>query len=147
MVVPWKSTFSGHGTRKFGGKFVGHSYTGNFENGYFNGQGTYFFPDGSTNVGQFKDGTFVPPKSEKPDYIYAGETYKGIPHGVGKMTWNDGDVYKGDFVNGVRHGLGEFTYADKTKLTGQFENNVFLKNASFTENVKIGYKIGTLDFI
>ena len=136
--------FSGHGTRTFGGEYVGHSYTGYFENGYFNGQGTYYFPDGSTNVGTFKDGTFVPPKSAKQDYVYAGETSNGIPHGLGKMTWNNGDVYKGDFVNGVRHGLGEYTYANKTQLTGRFENNVFIKNASFTESVKIGYKTGSL---
>jgi len=136
--------FNGFGTRSFGGDYVGHSYTGNFVNGYFNGEGTYFFPDGSTNVGQFKDGVFVPPRSVEQDYVYVGATSGGIPHGVGKMTWNNGDVYKGDFVNGVRHGLGELTFADKTRLTGRFENNEFVKNASFTENVKIGYKIGSL---
>jgi hypothetical protein len=60
------------------------------------------------------------------------------------MTWGNGDVYKGDFVNGVRQGLGEFTYANKTQLTGRFENNEFVKNASFAESFKIGYKTGDL---
>ena len=140
----FKTIFIGPGTRTFGGDYVGHSYTGEFENGNFNGQGTYFFPDGSTNVGEFKDGTFVPPKPAKPDYVYVGATSNGIPHGVGKMTWGNGDVYKGDFVNGVRHGLGEFTYANKTQLTGRFENDEFVKNASFAESFKIGYKTGDL---
>jgi TPR repeat protein len=140
----FKTIFIGPGTRTFGGDYVGHSYTGEFENGNFNGQGTYFFPDGSTNVGEFKDGTFVPSKPAKPDYVYVGATSNGIPHGVGKMTWGNGDVYKGDFVNGVRHGLGEFTYANKTQLTGRFENDEFVKNASFAESFKIGYKTGDL---
>jgi len=136
--------FFGLGTRTFGGDYEGHSYTGNFENGNFNGEGTYFFPDGSTNEGQFKDGEFLPPTSGENDYVYVGATSNGIPNGVGKMTWANGDVYKGDFVNGVRHGLGELTFADKTQLTGRFENNEFIKNASFTESVKIGYKTGSL---
>jgi hypothetical protein len=138
------SVFSGLGTRTFGGDYVGHSYTGNFENGYFNGEGTYTFPDGSTNVGQFKDGVFIPPSPAEVDYDYIGENLKGTPHGVGKMTLNNGDVYKGDFVNGLRHGLGEYTFADKTQQTGHFENNEFVKKASFTESVKIGFKIGNL---
>ena len=139
-----RTVFSGFGTRTFGGDYVGHSYTGNFENGNFNGEGTYTFPDGSTNVGQFKDGVFVPPGPTAVDYDYKGESLKGIPHGVGKMTMSNGDVYKGDFVNGLRHGLGEYTFADKTQQTGHFENNEFVKKASFTENVKIGFKIGSL---
>ena len=138
------SVFSGHGTRTFGGDYLGHSYTGNFENGYFNGEGTYTFPDGSTNVGQFKDGVFIPPSPTEVDYDYKGESLNGIPHGVGKMTMNNGDVYKGDFVNGLRHGLGEYTFVDKTQQTGHFENNEFVKKASFTESVKIGFKIGSL---
>jgi hypothetical protein len=60
------------------------------------------------------------------------------------MTMSNGDVYKGDFVNGLRHGLGELTFADKTQVTGQFENNEYVKKASFTESVKIGYKLGGL---
>jgi hypothetical protein len=139
-----RTVFSGFGTRTFGGDYVGHSYTGNFENGNFNGEGTYTFPDGSTNVGQFKDGVFIPPSPAMVDYDYKGESLNGIPHGVGKMTMNNGDVYKGDFVNGLRHGLGEYTFVDKTQQTGHFENNEFVKKASFTENVKIGFKIGSL---
>jgi len=75
---------------------------------------------------------------------YSGEHVKGFPHGIGKMTMNNGDVYKGDFVNGMRHGLGELTFSNGTQLTGRFENNEFVKNASFTEAVKIGWKFGNL---
>lgn len=138
------SVFSGHGTRTFGGDYVGHSYTGNFENDDFNGEGTYTFSDGSTNVGQFKDGVFIPPSPTQVDYDYKGESLKGIPHGVGKMTMSNGDVYRGNFVNGLRHGLGEYTFVDKTQQTGHFENNEFVKEASFTDSVKIGYKLGGL---
>lgn len=135
---------SGFGTKEWGGDWVGHSYEGHFENNNPNGEGTYTFPDGSTNVGLFKDGVFIPPSPATVDYDYKGESSNGLPHGVGKMTMKNGDVYKGDFVNGVRHGLGELTFADKTQLTGQFENNEYVKKASFTESVKIGYKIGSL---
>jgi len=136
--------FNGVGTRKFGGQYIGHTYVGNFYNGYFNGHGTYSFPDGSKNVGEFQNGTFVPENQSKPDYVYVGATLNGIPHGVGKMTWDSGAVYKGDFVNGLCHGLGELTLPDKTQLTGRFENNEFVKNASFTDSVKIGYKTASL---
>ena len=60
------------------------------------------------------------------------------------MTWNNGDVYKGDFVNGERHGLGELTYAEGSKLSGHFQNNEFVKNASFSDSFKIGYKTSGL---
>lgn len=136
--------FRGHGTRTFGGDYVGHRYVGNFENGYFNGEGIYYFPDGSTNVGQFKDGTYVVPTPVEQNFVYVGATLNGIAHGVGKMTWKNGDVYKGDFVNGIRHGLGELTYANGTQLTGRFENNEFIKKATFSESFKIGFKTSEL---
>lgn len=138
------TVFSGFGTRTFGGDYVGHSYTGNFENGYFNGEGTYTFADGSTNVGQFKDGVFVPPGPAVVDYDYKGENVKGVPHGIGKMTMNNGDVYKGEFIDGLRHGLGELTYANGSQVNGWFENNEFVKGASFTDMVKLGWKTGNL---
>jgi TPR repeat protein len=101
---------------------------------------------GSTQAGTFVDGIYQEPNSlGEPDYVYLGASSNGIPNGVGKMTWNNGDVYKGDFVNGVRHGLGELTYANGTQLNGRFENNEFVKNASFADNLKIGYKIGKIE--
>lgn len=82
------------------------------------------------------------PSSVGHDYVYVGATSNGVPHGVGKMTWNNGDAYKGDFLSGARHGLGKLTCADGTEFSGRFENNKFVKNASFAENVKIRYKLG-----
>jgi len=73
-------TFHGLGTLTFGGEYVGHRYTGNFENGYFSGQGTYIFPDGSTNVGLFKDGKFVPPSSGVLESNYADEMKNSMPY-------------------------------------------------------------------
>ena len=100
---------------------------------------------GRTQTGTFVDGIYQEPHaSGEPDYVYVGATSNGIPNGVGKMTWNNGDVYIGDFVNGVRHGLGELTYANGIQLDGRFENNELVKIASFADSVKLGYKIGSL---
>jgi len=128
---------NGLGEMIWSGEYLGHKYVGNFENGLLHGQGTYTFPDGSTNVGQFKADKFV-------DYAYDGATSNGMPHGVGKMTWQNGEQYKGDFVNGMRDGLGELVYASGTTVMGRFEKNEFIRPATFAECVKIGWKIGNL---
>ena len=81
--------FNGLGTRIFGGDYVGHSYTGNFENGNFNGEGTYTFPDGSTNVGLFKDGKFVPPSLDVPE----SNSHKGSSFTVNNLSAKDIILY------------------------------------------------------
>jgi len=118
------SVFSGFGTRTFGGDYVGHSYTGNFENSKFNGEGTYTFADGSTNVGQFKDGKFVPESSGAQEYVSSnGQT--------GENNFNVNDSSTKDiilhFATKKLGSLGQHFYinnGDKfTKKINNFSNS------------------------
>jgi len=43
---------------------------------------------------------------------YDGYFKKGIPHGLGKYTWHNGDVYEGNFKNGLQSGYGKYTWAN-----------------------------------
>lgn len=43
---------------------------------------------------------------------YEGEIVNGVPHGKGKIIWNDGDIYEGNFVKGEKRGKGRYTYAN-----------------------------------
>ena len=38
----------------------GSTYTGEFKDDNYNGQGTFTLPDGATYTGEFKDGVLVP---------------------------------------------------------------------------------------
>ena len=44
--------------------------------------------------------------------FYDGETKQGLPHGKGKMVWQNGDIYEGMFKNNKRNGMGKRTNAD-----------------------------------
>jgi len=35
---------------------------------------------------------------------YTGKLINGIPNGMGKLIWPNGDYYEGMFRNGKRHG-------------------------------------------
>lgn len=52
--------FHGVGEIKWTGVNLGHKYVGNFVNGYRHGQGTYTFPSGETQVGNFENNEFIP---------------------------------------------------------------------------------------
>ena len=49
--------FNGQGTATFPD---GETYTGEWQDGNFNGQGTRTFPDGTTYTGKWQDGVLVP---------------------------------------------------------------------------------------
>jgi len=38
---------------------------------------------------------------------YTGEFNKGLPHGSGKYTWQNGDIYEGEFKKGLKDGEGK----------------------------------------
>lgn len=42
---------------------------------------------------------------------YIGEFKKGLPHGFGKYTWENGDVYEGEWTKGQMDGKGKMAYA------------------------------------
>jgi hypothetical protein len=51
--------FNGWGEITWSGVNFGHSYVGNFVNGVRQGQGTYTFPNGETQSGQFENNEFI----------------------------------------------------------------------------------------
>ena len=83
----------------------GSTYVGEFRDGKLHGQGTYTFPSGTEYVGEFKDGKF---------------------HGQGTYTYVDGGRYVGEFRDDKFHGQGTYTYADGTVEEGNWENGEFL---------------------
>ena len=65
---------------------------------------TLFLEDGSTYVGQYKNGQ---------------------PNGFGSLTSYDNTVlYDGEFKNGLKHGIGKLVVTDKYNYSGPFENDV-----------------------
>lgn len=58
-----------------------------------------------------------------PSSVYEGEALDSTPHGVGKMTYQNGDQYHGEFRHGKRCGLGEMKFIDGRLLRGRFKSD------------------------
>ncbi|KAJ3013300.1 UNVERIFIED_CONTAM: hypothetical protein HDU68_000765 [Siphonaria sp. JEL0065] len=65
----------------------GHTYTGNFANGFMEGKGVFVWRDGVKYEGDFKDNKIS---------------------GSGEYTWKNGSKYIGDVKDGLRSGVGRF---------------------------------------
>jgi hypothetical protein len=95
-----------------------------------NGHGTKTFEDGSTYVGEFKDGnfdgqgTFTYGKGKYKDHKYVGDWKDGKYHGQGTFTGSDGDEYVGEFKDGEFDGQGTGTFSDGTKYEGEWKGGV-----------------------
>lgn len=82
----------------------------------------YRYSDGSTYVGDFKDG--------KPNghgvaqhangSRYEGDWKDGLFHGKGKFSWSFGQWYAGDFSRGQTQGKGEINYPSGARYVGDF---------------------------
>ena len=55
--------------------------------------------------------------------FYAGECKNGISHGQGKMTYGNGDKYEGGWENGRRHGWGKMKFADGAVYEGEWKES------------------------
>ena len=62
-------------------------YEGDYKNGIRNGNGTFYYPDGSKYVGEFVN---------------------GLREGKGVFSWNDGTYWDGTFKNNEMDGTGNF---------------------------------------
>lgn len=133
------------------------TYTGRWQHGKPNGQGTINLENGSVFEGEWKDGnrdgygTFT--YGQKTDYYgdtyegeykdnlrngqgtytfadgttYVGEWKDGKPNGQGTMTYADGAVYVGEWKDSKYNGQGTLTYADGTVKTGTWQDNKFVE--------------------
>jgi hypothetical protein len=81
--------------------YDGERYVGGYEEGTWNGQGTYFYVDGSKYIGEYKDGVF---------------------HGHGTFSYVGGDKYVGEFKDGHQHGQGTYFFGSGSKYVGEYQN-------------------------
>lgn len=122
----------------------GARYVGQWVNGRFEGEGTYYFSNGDIYeghwrndkqegqgkltqgdryfVGEFKDNRLNGYAScyNKGRKTYEGEYKNGKLHGYGTEYYIDGSYYQGDFENGLREGNGVLYFADGDKFVGRF---------------------------
>lgn len=98
-------------------KELNGSYTGACKKGYAEGHGTAK-GDADTYKGYFK---------------------KGMPHGTGTYTWENGNVYIGSFSKGKMNGKGVLTIKDaENKVTVQ---KGFFKKGEYIGEYKTPYKV------
>ena len=109
-------------------------------------EGTATYPDGSTYVGEWKDGkkhgqgTYTTAGGAK----YVGEWKEGKRHGQGTSTYPDGGTYSGEWKDGKRNGQGTYTTAGGAVKKGTWRDNKFL----FVDDYEKGfeaYKTGDYD--
>ena len=131
-VARWSNCFGSFTTSK------GDKYVGEFKDGKYNGQGTYFFfvdsqlLRGEKYVGEFKNdnangqGTFTYANGDK----YVGEVKDGQRNGQGIYYYlaengNKGDKYVGEHKNNKLNGQGTLTYSNGNTKVGEFKDGKF----------------------
>lgn len=132
--------------RKFDGEGscdeVAGTYSGQFKDGAFNGQGAFeFSSSGDKYDGQWEDGI----KHGAGKYMYPsgnsydGEWIDGQMHGEGTFIWstggigslvvpelkNGGSMYTGSWAEGLRHGQGTHTFASGAVYEGSWESSKY----------------------
>lgn len=100
-----------------------------------NCEGTLINGDGSSYVGQFKNGkkngfgtyeyVYYWNLEKKIGDIYTGQFKDGKKHGKGTYKWVGGKEYIGEYKNNKISGQGTMTFPNGTKYVGQFENDLF----------------------
>jgi hypothetical protein len=61
-------------------------------------------------------------------YIYEGEFFNGLKHGVGRMLFDNGDYYYGGFKDNQKSGIGFLKELEKEVWTiSLYENNKEVK--------------------
>lgn len=59
--------------------------------------------------------------------FYEGEFVDGSLNGYGKQTWVSGSYYEGYWVNDVQNGEGTYVFSDGEKRSGVFSNGKFVR--------------------
>jgi len=71
-------------------------------------------------------------KSYEKGERYEGQMIKGLKHGQGIYTWQDGTVYLGNWHNDLEHGYGEKLFANGDVYRGYWKNGAFDAQGSYT---------------
>jgi hypothetical protein len=72
------------------------------------GKGEYTFLDGSSYVGEMREGVFCGKGMyvDATGYVQEGMFEAGVLHGFGTHTWRNGHTITGNWIHGVLHGPG-----------------------------------------
>lgn len=102
-------------------------YEGQLHQGFPQGTGQAFFPNGDRYLGTWEKGVF----QGKGTYHYAhGGVYEGSwslgkQHGQGTLHLPDGSSYQGQWENGYQSGKGTLVKADQGRYTGAWKEGKF----------------------
>ncbi|WP_416399273.1 PEGA domain-containing protein [Allohahella sp. A8] len=123
--------FEGFGSLK---KADGTRYEGNWLDGEYHGSGTLVLPDGTKYVGTFRSGQYdgQGTLTLANGDIFTGLWGNGKLNGEGTFTSSDGDLYVGSFVNNEFHGQGTITYGDGSHYEGTFANGEYQGKGALT---------------
>jgi hypothetical protein len=122
---------SGKGVMQWdnGAKYEG-TWQDNPENFNLNGNGSYYYANGTVEKGQWKNGKWekekivestIPVREDFENGYYIGTFKNGEWNGKGEYYLKSGSWYKGDFRNGKRHGKGQtYDVIHKRTDTGDY---------------------------
>jgi len=69
---------------------------------------------------------------------YYGNWSKGLYHGLGKYSLNDGTEYEGGWQSGLMQGHGKFVWPDqKATYIGNFKNDVRTSGKIYDSNFNL----------
>jgi hypothetical protein len=116
-------------------EFKGTVYDSEFQSGLPSGKGNFTLPNGDYFIGEFKDGAF---NGQGTYYYLADGKYKGDKYtgefkdnkrnGQGTYTRANGVKYKGEWKDGKKHGQGILTDFDGEKMReGIWINDQFVR--------------------
>ena len=109
----------------------GMIYVGDVQYGEPNGQGMMTFPNGDYYIGEWKDGYF---HGEGTYYWEDGEKTEGTfiigkQNGYGIYTWSNGNRYEGMFKDDMFHGMGTIYYTNGETKSGEWANGVYVETS------------------
>ena len=69
---------------------------------------------------------------DKKHWKYEGEIKNGIAHGLGTLTWTDGNKYEGEFKHGKLSGQGTLILTSGNKYEGEFKHGKLSGQGTYT---------------
>ena len=122
-------------------------YKGEYKEGKYNGQGTFYYTDGSVYVGEFKGGkrngkgttTFGKGKWAGDKYVGKWKDDKPLMASVGKgtYTWSNGNKYVGEYKDGKLNGYGILISRFAQEYVGVFKEGTFWNITEYDKNRNI----------
>lgn len=140
------------------GKFYysnGDTYVGDFNHNFEEGYGTIIYQNGKLNKGSWFKGEFLGDKLvskgknngciegdcvsgigkfiyQDGTMTYEGDFSDGLPNGIGKCIYGNGEIYEGEWKNGGFNGKGTLLLNDGTKISGLWLNGTLVN--TITDN-------------